>query len=467
MMKHKGGFIFWILLSAFLIAVFLFQYNTPKEFIWNPTYSRYDKQPFGSYVFDDVVASSVEEYSLVNKTFFQLYLDYYYENQEVPDDIYPSFDEVIIEEEADEDVADFYEEDGTISPLPEDKRIGILLTEQMVDFTDTDVDALLTLVNQGHQVMLCLNAFPSVLRDSLCFTTEYSSHFSFRYIERYAKEGNQRDSLFFGTDSLYPERIYTVYPHLHPLYLTEGRSFYSWEEKDSTQLYDRIHCDSLEIVVRDNENRPVVMRLFIGAGELFLVATPLMFTNYGILDGDNGSYAFRLLSYMKDRPLIRLEAYGVNNQPSHTPFRYFLSQAPLRWALYMTLIVIIVFMVFTSKRRQRVIPVVSPPANQTLRFTQLIGNLYYQKKDYKDMVRKKYLYFCTEVKRLNGLDLQSDEPDEELCRRLAEKMGRDEKEVWPDFRELKHLLRDETTVYEDMMIRSIDRMNQWMSYLYN
>lgn len=466
-MKNKGGFIFWALLLTFLIGVFLFQYHTPKKFIWKPTYSQYDKQPFGSYVFDDIVSSSIDDYQLVNQTFYQLYLEYsddYWDlEDEYTEDEIEAYD-FIDEPEEDEII---YNEENIIIPLPEDERIAILVTEESASFTWTDVDALLNLVRQGHQVMLCLSSFPTALCDSLRFSTMYDSYLSLRMIEQYAKEGNQRDSLFLGTDSLHPERVYAVYPHLHPLYLEEGYRYYSWEEKDSTKPLDKIYCDSLETIVWDNKNRPVAMRLFIGAGELFLVTTPLMFTNYGVLDGDNGSYAFRLLSYMKGRPLIRLESYGINNQPSQTPLRYFLEQQPLRWAIYMAMIVLIVFMIFTAKRRQRVIPVVRPPANQMLRFTQLIGNLYYQKKNYQDMVRKKYLYFCTEVKRLNGLNLQSDEPDEELCRRLSEKMGQDVKDIWPHFRELKHLLRDETVVYEDAMIRSVNRMNEWMNYLSN
>lgn len=462
-MKNKGSLIFWVVILAFLIGVFLFQYNTPKEFVWTPSYSKYDKQPFGSYVFDDVVSSSVDNYSLVNKTFYQLYLEYsddFYYEDEYDEDSYVEDDE----EYYDEDSYEFDED--MIVPFSEDERIGILLTEQSVDFTGTDVDALLNLVNRGHKVMLCLGSFPTILSDSLCFKTTYDSYFSLARIEQYAKKGNQRDSLFFGSDSINPERIYSVYPHLHPVYIEEGRSYHSWE-RDSSRLNDKIVCDSLETLVWTKKRQPVVMRLFIGEGELFLVTTPLLFTNYGVLDGDNASYAFRLLSYMKDMPIIRLEAYGVNNQPSSTPFRYFLSQPPLRWALYLTIIVIIVFMVFTAKRRQRVIPVVRPPANQTLQFTQLIGNLYYQKKDYKDILLKKYLYFCTEVKRLNGLDLQSDESDEELCHRLSDKMGMDFDKVWPEFRELKHLLRDERVVAEEEMKRNVDRMNSWMNNLYN
>ncbi|MDR2921387.1 MAG: DUF4350 domain-containing protein [Tannerella sp.] len=466
-MKNKGNLIFWVVILAFLIGVFLFQYNTPKEFIWTPSYSKYDKQPFGSYVFDDVVASSVDNYSLVNKTFYQLYLEYsedFYYEDEYDEDAYVEDDEDYSDYEYDEE-ADEFDEDMML-PFPEDERMGILVTEQSVDFTGTDVDALLSLVNRGHKVMLCLGSFPAMLCDSLCFTTTYDSYISLARIEQYAKKGNQRDSLFWGTDSINPERIYSVYPHLHPVYIEEGYRYYSWE-RDSSRQNDKIICDSLETLVWTKKRQPVVMRLFIGEGELFLVTTPLLFTNYGILDGDNASYAFSLLSYMKDMPIIRLEAYGVNNQPSSTPLRYFLSQSPLRWALYMTMIVIIVFMIFTAKRRQRVIPVVRPPANQTLRFTQLIGNLYYQKKDYKDILLKKYLYFCTEVKRLNGLDLQSDEPEEELCHRLADKMGMDFDKVWPEFRELKHLLRDGRVVAEEEMMRNVDRMNNWMNNLYN
>lgn len=458
-MKNKGSLIFWLLLLAFLIGVFLFQYNTPKQFVWEPTYSTYDKQPFGSYVFDDVVSSSVKDYSLVNKTFYQLYQECEDEWYDYEEEDYAEYDEY--------DEPDINDEEDFIIPISEEERRGFLLTEQSVSFSEIDVDALLKLVKQGNKIMLCLSSFPYELCDSLCFTTKSDSYLSLRFIERYAKEGNLRDSLFLGTDTIKPKQIYAVYPHLHPIYIKEGREYLSWEKQDSIQKTDKIRCDSLETLVYNKNNQPVVMRLFIGKGELFLVSTPLMFTNYGILDQNNASYAFQLLSYLKEMPLVRLEAYGVNNQPSGSPFRYLLSQPTLRWALYMAFMLIIVFMIFTAKRRQRIIPVVRQPVNQAMRFTQLIGNLYYQKKNYKDLVQKKYLYFCAEVKRLNGLDLQSDEPNEELCRRLSDKMGLSIDEVWPGFRELKYLLRPETLVDESQMIRNIDRINQWIKYLYN
>ena len=77
-----------------------------------------------------------------------------------------------------------------------------------------------------------------------------------------------------------------------------------------------------------------------------------------MLDGDNAAYLFRLLSHLKGLPVVRTEAYGAGAQVEVSPFRYFLSQRPLRWALYLTMLVLVLFMVFTARRRQRAIPVI-------------------------------------------------------------------------------------------------------------
>ena len=125
---------------------------------------------------------------------------------------------------------------------------------------------------------------------------------------------------------------------------------------------------------------PVALSRPVGSGEIVLVTTPLLFTNYGMLDGDNAAYLFRLLSHLKGLPVVRTEAYGVGAQVEVSPFRYFLSQRPLRWALYLTMLVLVLFMVFTARRRQRAIPVIREPANRNLEFAELIGTLYYQRR---------------------------------------------------------------------------------------
>jgi hypothetical protein len=402
----KGSRIYMLFLGLFLVLVFLFEYMSPHEFVWRPTFDGNDREPFGCYVFDDVVSSSVDSYTVTDKTFYRI-----------------------------------TREDSASSPR------AFLIAENDISFNGTDIECLYKLLHAGNQVMICGEYFSYTLEDTLGFHIEYESYLP--PVIRYISENRERDSIFFGRDTLNPECIYEVYPQMHPVRIVAGKTDFTYEEDSvavvavvadsvagtendmeksgliSAVTISPMTCDSMEVLVWNKENEPLAIRAFIGKGELFLVSTPLMFTNYGILDGNNASYAFRLLSCMKGRPLTRIEAYGDHSKKAGTPLRYVLSEPPLKWAVYSILMLLILFMVFTARRRQRVIPLVKPPVNRTFGFMQLVSNLYYQKHENDEMLKMKHLYFCAEVKRLTGVDLQENVPDESVFTRLSEKTGTD------------------------------------------
>ena len=71
-MKSRGKFIIGILLM--LVAVLVIEYRMPRRFIWQPTFSHSDAQPFGCLVFDSVMKASMPNgYTVSRQTFFQLY----------------------------------------------------------------------------------------------------------------------------------------------------------------------------------------------------------------------------------------------------------------------------------------------------------------------------------------------------------------------------------------------------------
>ena len=112
--------------------------------------------------------------------------------------------------------------------------------------------------------------------------------------------------------------------------------------------------------------------------EIILVGTPLLFTNYGVLN--NSAYVHRLMNRLKDLPVVRTEAYMPNYDASEeSPLREFLKRPPLRWALYLVVLGIVLFMGFNARRRQRAIPVEQPPRNHQLDFIRHIGTLQYLK----------------------------------------------------------------------------------------
>ena len=67
----KGSRWFILAMVLFLAVMFLVEYNLPKKFVWNPTFSRYDYQPFGCAIFDDVLTDSWPgDYYLNDWTFY-------------------------------------------------------------------------------------------------------------------------------------------------------------------------------------------------------------------------------------------------------------------------------------------------------------------------------------------------------------------------------------------------------------
>jgi hypothetical protein len=110
-----------------------------------------------------------------------------------------------------------------------------------------------------------------------------------------------------------------------------------------------------------------------------------------------------------------------------TPLRFILTTEPLRWAYYLTLLSILLFIVFEAKRKQRIIPVIKPFANTTLEFVGTIGNLYYQRGDHKNIAEKKIQFFFDQLH--STYFISSNHKDEDYGKLLSKKSGVPEKTV--------------------------------------
>lgn len=416
-MKLNRWFIVGIVL--FLCIMFVVELNMPKKFVWAPTFGHHDRQPFGCAVFDDVVESTLPgEYTISDETFYQMY-EY------------------------------------------SDEPMGIICIAEHLPLSSTDVEAIFGLAEEGSTILLAANSFGQVLEDTLGFNTSYS-FFSAKELKRYATASHARDRLVWLKDSTYDERVFRFYPQLCNVGIEPSDTTLltpvveRWDVKPNEYVLTAT-ADSLEM---KTEQIPVAMRYQAGSGEIIIVTTPLLFTNYGMLDAGNADYLFRFLNSMKDFPVVRVEAYTASHRAEESPFKYFLSQRPLRWGLYLTLIVLLLFMIFSAKRKQRVIPVVRKPENKSLEFTELIGTLYYQKKNHADLVRKKYVYFAENLRRNHQIDVEDSSDDEALARQIALKTGGDADNIFSLLRSLRLVLNTEVKVSESQMQGLVDAMNE-------
>lgn len=402
----KGNRIYIASLLVFLLLMFVIEYNLPKSFIWVPTYSQKDHQPFGCAVFDDVLAASFPgEYSVTDKTFYQL-----------------------------------SEDSASVR--------SILSVSSRLQLSDVEVDALLSLAERGSRVVLVASGFNWKLCDTLAFSCSYD-YFNARTLRKYAADASPRDTLVWLVDAEYSATDFRFYPHLCQSVFTR--------------------YDSLNVALAVKGCEPVAIRQKRGEGEIVLVSTPLLFTNYGVLDEGNAAYLYRVMNHLQGAPLVRTEAYIPSAgmlAKDQTPLRYILSQQPLRWAFYGLLLLLLLFMIFTARRRQRVIPVIRALENKTIEFIELIGTLYHQKKDHTDLLCKKHLYFSEFLRRSVQVDLEEEEVgDERLARRISGKTGVEEARIYALLREIRPIVKGERKADEEKMQRLINEINEIIKHI--
>ena len=407
---------FLVFLLFFLLLVLSLEYHLPRQFVWVPTYSHTDKQPLGCALFDSLLSVSLPQgYALTRETFYQL------------------------------------EKDSA-------SRRGVLVVAGLLEGSKADVDALLRMAERGDKVMLVSSIFPQLLEDTLHFYCTYSHFTSVAFQEYLIHNYFRRDTLRWIEDDCYASHSYQVYP---PFLDSCLRS------KDSLSLGK----DSLQmrpLAVKTSTGDVLAMVCPWGKGEIILVSTPLLFTNYGVTDGNTVHYLFRLLSRMGDLPIVRSEGYTRDTaQKQLSPFRYLLSHPPLRWALYLSMLTIVLFMCFTARRRQRAIPVVEAPKNRSLEFIELIGTLYFQRGNRADLVRRKYQFLTEELRREMYVDVEQLEAGmngegrkTEVMEKIACRTGWSVDELAAFWRELWPVVQGSREVEVSEMKRLIDKMNE-------
>ena len=159
-----------------------------------------------------------------------------------------------------------------------------------------------------------------------------------------------------------------------------------------------------------------------GKGNFYLHTEPLVLTNYYLLQKENVSYIADLLSYLPDNVptvwFVKKDTAGV----SQSEMRFILSNPPLKYAWWLFLAGIVLFIFFNAKRRQRIIPIIPPKQNKSVEFVKSIGNLYLNEGDSRDMMVKKAQYFLHRVRMELLIDTQK--LDEEFINKLHLKTGK-------------------------------------------
>lgn len=177
------------------------------------------------------------------------------------------------------------------------------------------------------------------------------------------------------------------------------------------------------VLAVDGSARPVLLETACGNGRLVLCSTPKAFTNFNLLKQRNATFMAGAFSVLPAWPVVWDEFYKAGRTESSTPLRYILSQPPLRWAWFLALALVVLYILIRARREQRAIPIVAPPRNATRDLVHTIGRLYWHKGDHADLARKMIAHFKEDVRQRTYL--RTFAFDDATVAHLAAKTGLD------------------------------------------
>jgi hypothetical protein len=195
------------------------------------------------------------------------------------------------------------------------------------------------------------------------------------------------------------------------------------------QYFSKIDTGKTTVISINNKNKPVYVKVPYGKGAFFIHANPLCFSNYFLLYRNNAAYTAKVLSHLPPQTskIYWDEFYKLGPEGAATPFRFLLSNEFLRWALRLSLIGLLLYVFFEMKRRQRVIPVITPLRNSTLDFVKTVAGVYFNDKDNRSIADKKVSHFLEFVRSRFNIATQT--LDEDFIGQLHRKSGVDKDDV--------------------------------------
>ena len=267
-----------------------------------------------------------------------------------------------------------------------------------------DADVLLAHVAKGGSVFISAQYFQGHFADTIGIST---------------------NDYFFLDGDIAGQRDSSMLKLVNP-YLDTAAQYY-FRRDNIHNYFSRFDSTQTTVLATNDRNQPVTVRMVWGEGYFLFNCTPLIFTNINLLNKQNHALASSMLSTLPQQEITWTEYYQLGRQEASSPLRFILSRESLKWAYYISIFSLLLFMFFEAKRKQRVIPVIPPLTNTTLDFVQTIGTLYYQGQDHRNIAVKKIHYLKDLIR--SKYWLESHQMDDRFVMTLAAKSGKELQDV--------------------------------------
>lgn len=251
----------------------------------------------------------------------------------------------------------------------------ILVANQLFT-TEKDVDAMLEYVAPGNELFIAVNMPDPYLAKQLRFNTVESSNLQQKKIS--LVQSYKDEIVPVDTSFSYPGMI-------------SGNYF---SDTDTT---------TTTILGSNYKNKPNFIRISYSRGYIYLLLNPYTFTNYFLLYQRNVAALETQLSYMENHSSNVYWDDFYNGQHSaqsgdFSEWQVLMRYPSMRWALWLGVALLLLYVIFEGKRRQRIIPDKPAFNNTSLEFVDAIGQLYYQQHNNYNLAHKMILHFLEYIR---------------------------------------------------------------------
>lgn len=442
--------------AAFTALLVWLNMHAPQRFIWDPTYAHIDKNPFGCAAFDSVMGQTLRHgYSVSTKSLHELSLD------TTPQTVLMLGRMLNLSKKHADDIDRILKRGGNV----------VMVAQNSLYVNDSLLKARYGMCMSDGYRYFNLSTLRKQLADKnpLAFINLYC-----------VKQGGYDECKLRILRSLVSASV-TVddsiggrkVPYMPLAYVTDA-DYYASETDDDEWEADSVDVDSAMVDdVASDMKQPydtlswMAVERNLYRGKLIMASTPLLFTNYGILDRAGNVYLMRLMSRVGNVPVVRMDGdaeltiNGERKEPeAQSPLHFFLQHPPLRWAIYLTLATVLLFYIVTARRRQRVIPVVRGKRESELEFARLVSKLYLHCHDNADLVCKKRALFADALRSALDVDIFDRKADAVSVATIAACTGQDAERIKALLLDLRLVGEGEVKMSDKEMKRLIDQMNE-------
>lgn len=224
--------------------------------------------------------------------------------------------------------------------------------------------------------------------------------------------------------------------------------------------------EKTKVIVKTKAGSPIIIEKKYGSGKVILCSAPRLFTDYNMLRSNNRFLISGTISHMKERNVYYTNSFNRKTYSSYgsTPdyndsprdkkppldkMKFINENPSLKWAFYMAIISVIMFIYFLTKRTQRPIPILRKMKNSTVEYILMMSDLYFYKGNHKNIAMKKINYFADYVRTILYINIFN--ADEKTILKLKDKTGVDEGLIDSIFYRINQIRAQEKVTQQELM----------------